>query len=124
MMPHRMWCKVGAIKNTTIYAFTVNDELVLMRKGDLEGVQTGDIVSFIPLPPRTGAGFNRSMAKFFGAQPRIIARGIPYPITRDGSTAVEWKQKQETRAEINGLREVHAGAGRSGLGVARASESV
>ena len=121
-IPHRIWCKVGAIKNTTIYAFTANDELVMMRKGDLEGIQNDDIISFIPLPPRPGAGFNRILAKWFGAQPRIIGLAVPYPVARGGkgTNPFSWKEQKDNEADHDGFREVHACPADSIAGAARA----
>ncbi len=118
----RKWCKVKGIGRKSLFAETEGGELVIISKQytGMAEAQKGDIIEFSPCPfvPNPGTAFPR-MPKFYADFPEVIALGRRFttkpPVTRPrpDATAVDWKAKKEHDADIDGLREVRAGAART-----------
>ena len=118
----RKWAKVQSITEKTVHAYTQEHEHVVFRKdaAGIQGVRAGDIVSFEPHNFRAYEHKKpeNKPPKWFGGWPQIIGRAVPEPEanTRPRPNAVVWKQEQETRADADGFRTVHALAGSSVAG--------
>jgi hypothetical protein len=127
-MDKRIICRITGIGEKVIFAKTGDGKLVLMAKWfhGMAAAAYGDTVEFDPYPFVLKPGHIwKVKPTFWAMNPKIIAKGVleAEPVARPRTDAVVWKQEQETRAEIDGLREVLTRAGDSGLGTARASES-
>lgn len=117
-----MWCRVIGIGQRVIFAITEHGEVVLVPhwRGTV-GIQIGDIVAG-DRELANHAPTDVYDAKFFVKSPHIIARKLTEeerkvrPDTRqriEAGNPVAWKQEQERRADVDGLREAHAVAGNS-----------
>jgi len=96
----RHWCLVSAVGAKTVFGYTQDQELIIMRR-DAEGladVQRDDIVEFTPKPvlamSKIGA---KTEAKFFRSWPKIIARKHTPQNTRGDMYGQSWKQAHEGR---------------------------
>lgn len=90
----RKWARVFFIYPAVIIASTADDEKVFFpaRHRLLEGVQLGDIISFIPGEP-TAVQSERYRVKWFGMHPKIIASAI------EKVQGAGWKQECEHDAD-------------------------
>jgi len=104
----RLWCKVAAVRERTTFAFTQDNELVYLAKGDVEAGK-GDILSFVPTPPNSSSlRFGGAAVKWFGAKPYVLARGINLgPVTRatDNANPCAWKKRTESSADYRARQE-------------------
>lgn len=107
-----MWCMVALVTETLAFGFTQDGEKVLMtRAGEgnkgIEGVQKGDIVTFLPRPihPDPHPEKMGRPCDLFGAKPKILARRFVRPVSRQRPTdACAWKQQKDEQEDAEAQR--------------------
>jgi hypothetical protein len=113
---HRRWARVLAIKEKVSIGITDDDKSVMIPcLLSVVGLQVGDYISFIPLPPRNPFrpnGNNRPI-DFFAQSPKIIGHAASQPNT----------QGESHDASIRGLGAEIAGAASAVATASGAGES-
>lgn len=96
----RYWCMVSAIGERSVFAYTQDRELVVMRS-DAEGLEDARMFDIVEFSPRPWKGPIREgrVAKWFGSFPKVIARGIE-GVMRNMALEIEHKGGRDSDAEL------------------------